>query len=92
MSTVYVRFEIESFSADDGFAVCEFVDGEPVRQVTVVGDRMVTSLEEEDPDFGMTLTDQPLEPDWRDDDQGYEEVDRDYFERMWAEAVARQAG
>jgi hypothetical protein len=43
MSTVYVRFEIEPFSADDGFAVCEFVDGEPVRQVTVVGGRPRTA-------------------------------------------------
>lgn len=91
MSTVYVRFEIEPFSANDGFALCEFVDGEPVRQVTVVGDRMVTSLEEEDPEFGMTLTDLPLEADWREDEEAYEEVDGEYFERMWAAAITRRA-
>ncbi|SDH53435.1 hypothetical protein SAMN05192558_111207 [Actinokineospora alba] len=90
MGTVYVRFDIEPMSAAEGYAVCEFVDGLPTRQVTVVGDRLVSSLDaEEDPEFGPTLTESALDEDWRTEEPELTEVGAGEFEELWERATAR---
>ncbi|MEV1130274.1 hypothetical protein [Agromyces sp. NPDC049794] len=88
MDTIYVRFEIEPFSSVPvGYAVCEFVDGLPTRQVSVVGDRLISSLSgEEDPEIGPTLTESALEEDWRIEEPELEEVDKEFFEGLWEQA------
>lgn len=88
MERVFVKFDIEPLSAADGYAVCEFVDGVPVRQVSVVGDRLVSSLTDSDPDVGPTLTELPLDADWRDEEPELQEVDADFFEQLWKRATA----
>lgn len=92
MSRTYVKFPVETFSQDpdeEAFAVCEYLDGEPSRQVTVAGDRWVTSLEDEDPVIGPTLADQPLSTDWDLEEDEAEEVIPEYFESLWQEALRR---
>lgn len=90
----YVKFPVETLSLDpsegEGFAACEYIDNEPIRQVTVVGHRWVTSLDESDPVNGGTLADQPLCPEWDLEDEETVEVDADYFERLWKEALRRR--
>lgn len=90
METVYVRFDIEPMSSADGYAVCEFVDGLPTRQVTVVGDRLVSSLDaEEDPEIGPTLTELALDADWRTEEPELAEVGAAEFEELWERATRR---
>ncbi|MBC6448238.1 hypothetical protein [Actinokineospora xionganensis] len=86
--TVHVRFAIEPMVSAGGYAVCEFVDGLPTRQVTVVGDRLVTSLDgEEDPDTGPTLTELALDDGWRTEEPELVEIEAAEFERLWERAT-----
>jgi len=90
---VYLRFSIETFAPvhDEAFAVTEYVDGEPRRQVSVAGERWVTSLEEEDPVIGPTLAEGELPDNWELDlGEHLEVVDAAYFEELWTEALRRR--
>jgi hypothetical protein len=88
MERVFVKFDIEPMSTADGYAVCEFVDGLPVRQVSIVGDRIISSLVDSDPEVGATLTELALDADWRAEEPELQEVDADYFERLWGKATS----
>lgn len=90
VGTVYVRFDIEPMSSATGYAVCEFVDGLPTRQVTVVGDRLISSLDgEEDPEIGPTLTESALDDDWRTEEPELVEVGAAEFEELWDRSTRR---
>jgi hypothetical protein len=88
MERVFVKFDIEPMSTTDGYAVCEFVDGVPIRQVSVVGDRLVSSLVDSDPEIGPTLTELAIDADWRTEEPELQEIDADYFERLWEKATS----
>lgn len=87
MDRVYVKFDLEPLSPNDGYAVTEFVGGLPIRQVSVVGDRLVSSMQDSDPEVGGTLTELALDDDWRETEPELHEVDREYFERLWTRAT-----
>jgi hypothetical protein len=92
---VYLRFPIETLAPvhDEAFAVTEYMHGEPRRQVSVAGERWVTSLEDEDPVIGPTLAEGELPDNWELDlGEGLEEVDAVYFEELWTEALRRRQG
>lgn len=85
---VYVRFDIEPLSHNEGYAVCEFVDQVPNRQVTVVGGRFITSLVPEDAEVGPTLTELALDENWREEEPELVEIEAHVFERIWRQALA----
>jgi hypothetical protein len=80
----YYRSTLETWEGNVGEAWYEFDGLRPVRQVTQVGERWLSSLDDHDPDVGPLLTDQLLQPGEFSDD---EEIKADDFERAWAKAM-----
>ena len=85
----YYRSTTETWHGNEADVWYEFDGQTPVRQVTRVGERWLSSLDDNDPDVGPLLTDQPLQPGEFEAD---EESSAEEFEQAWAKAVAAREG
>lgn len=81
----YYRSTTETWQGSEADVWFEFEEETPVRQVTRVGERWLSSLDDHDPDVGPLLTDQPLQPGEFGDE---EKASAEEFEQVWAKAVA----
>jgi hypothetical protein len=87
MARSYYKGVAETWSGATADQWFEFDGLVPARQVTRVGDRWLSSLDDADPDAGPLLTDQLLFPgEFPEEDK----ISAGEFERVWQKAVAER--
>jgi hypothetical protein len=81
----HFKIETETWHYNDATAYIEFTNAVPTRQVTHVGERWLSSRQDNDPDVGPLLTDQPLQPGEFDEENRITAAE---FEEVWNRAIS----